>query len=188
MTTNHPHDLRPQSASEKLDVTAADLSRNSANFLSSDHTVAAGFICCEGSLLLARRALTKVVAPGQLHLPGGHVEPGEDPSSALRREIFEEFGVNVQVEELLHVFEYKRAGRRTVGFAFAASFRGSQTDFHADPSDNSEILWVRREDLDDLFPDRSDHNYVAAVKGFDKFCSCAPVVKQAVNSPGEEGR
>jgi mutator protein MutT len=151
-----------------------------------EHAVAAGFIWNDGTVLLARRALTKVIAPGLWHLPGGHLEPGEDPSSALRREILEEFGVDVQVDELLHVFEYTNGERKTVGFAFAASFRGARTDFHADPKDNSEIKWARREELDGLFPDGSDHNYVAAVKGFDKFRSSDPMGQQAVTSPGKE--
>lgn len=188
MTNNTRPDIGLQPANENLDVTAADSSHKTANRLPSDLTVAAGFICCDGTVLLARRASTKGIAPNMWHLPGGHLEPGEDPLSALHREILEEFGAHVQVEELLHVFEYTNGERKTVGFAFAASFRGARTDFHADPKDNSEIRWVRRDELDGIFSDKSDHNYVAAVKGFDKFCSCASVAKPAVRSPGAEAR
>ena len=42
------------------------------------------------SYVLQRRDLQTKVAPGKLGCFGGHVEPGEDPFAALKREIGEE--------------------------------------------------------------------------------------------------
>lgn len=52
-------------------------------------------------LLAARRSAPQELA-GQWELPGGKVEPDEDPAAALHREIGEELGVSISLGRLLH--------------------------------------------------------------------------------------
>ena len=48
----------------------------------------------QGDQVLAeRRKHTKQVMPGAVTLPGGHLEAGEQPDEALRREVQEELGI-----------------------------------------------------------------------------------------------
>jgi 8-oxo-dGTP diphosphatase len=53
-----------------------------------------------GRVLAARRAAPSAVAGGW-EFPGGKVEPGEDPSAAVVREVAEELGCRVAVTGLL---------------------------------------------------------------------------------------
>ena len=47
----------------------------------------------DGQLLVEKRKLTKRVVPGAVSVPGGHLEAGEQPEEALRREAREELGI-----------------------------------------------------------------------------------------------
>jgi 8-oxo-dGTP diphosphatase len=137
--------------------------------LPGEQRVAAGFIrSSDGYILFARRALSKKTAPGLLHLPGGHMEIGELPSDALVREIHEEFGVHISVGRMLDFFAYGSSEWRTLGVVYEAALIGSRDNLTFDPSDNCEVLWLKRDTIDDLFSDKTDHNYVAAVKGFNR--------------------
>ena len=47
----------------------------------------------EHCVLAEKRKSTKQIVPGVVALPGGHLEPGEQPAEGLRREVQEELGI-----------------------------------------------------------------------------------------------
>ncbi|PRY12219.1 NUDIX domain-containing protein [Kineococcus rhizosphaerae] len=59
------------------------------------HTVAVGILVQDQRVLLGLRSAGRRAFPGRWALPGGHVEPGESETGALRRELREELGIDV---------------------------------------------------------------------------------------------
>ncbi|MFF9478377.1 NUDIX hydrolase [Streptomyces sp. NPDC014733] len=64
-------------------------------------------IIADGKLLLTRlSAASPVFAPGLWHLPGGGIDPGEQPAEALTREVYEETGGTVRDARLIGARTY----------------------------------------------------------------------------------
>lgn len=59
----------------------------------------------DGAILLQLREPDARMDPDRWGLPGGHVEPGEDPAVAAGRELYEETGLRVHGDLALFVHE-----------------------------------------------------------------------------------
>jgi 8-oxo-dGTP diphosphatase len=83
--------------------------------------VAAGIIIERGRVLLTQRKPGTHLA-GLWELPGGKVQPGEDPRGALRRELKEELGIDVAVGEVVDVtfHRYEEAQKAVLLLFFEA--------------------------------------------------------------------
>ncbi len=61
-----------------------------------DHQVVAAILQEDSAVLLCHRSPSRLWFPDVWDFPGGHVEAGERPEDALRRELVEELGVMVE--------------------------------------------------------------------------------------------
>ncbi|MGW3232483.1 NUDIX hydrolase [Kitasatospora sp. NPDC001095] len=101
-----------------------------------------------GLVLLAERAHTGY-SDGQLNLPSGKVDQGEDVISAAIREAREEVGVEVHREavRIVHVMHYRNPeGETRVGWFLAAS-EWVGRPYNAEPHKCAGIGWYPINDL-----------------------------------------
>lgn len=70
--------------------------------------VAAAIIQNQGKTFIAKRGSSGRLA-GMWEFPGGKVEPGETPRQCLKRELYEEFGIDAHIGDYIgtHVYTYE---------------------------------------------------------------------------------
>jgi len=96
-----------------------------------------------GRLLAARRATPADLAGGW-ELPGGKVEPGEDPAAAAVREIAEELGCAVEITGWLHGSSPVTSGLH-LRVATARLVSGDPV-----PTEHDAVRWLRVGELEDV--------------------------------------
>jgi 8-oxo-dGTP diphosphatase len=105
--------------------------------------VTAAVIERDGLVLICRRRSAGKFG-GLLEFPGGKTEPGEDPPTALRREIWEELGLEIVVGRPLGRFPYREPSFAIDLAAFRAS---SPSGADVRLNDHQEARWVRPGEL-----------------------------------------
>ena len=79
----------------------------------------------EGYLLLQKRSMSKDVAPGRWDTSvGGHINPGEDPLSAARREMGEELGISVGEPNFLYTYKHTNSYETELVYTFSCIYEG----------------------------------------------------------------
>ena len=87
---------------------------------------------------------------GRVDVPGGFVEVGEHPAAGLKREVREELGIEIEIEEkpvLLATHTYGPGGN----WVLAISFLAHLVEGEPSPADDvAEIRWISAEEIGDL--------------------------------------
>ncbi len=113
----------------------------------------------DGYFLITRRPASGSW-PGAWEFPGGKVEDGEDDSCALRRELIEELGIEVEVGDLfMEVLDHDEGPRRLD----LRIYRCKAGDEPAKTLGVDEIRWLRAEEMVDLPFPTADRPVVAAL-------------------------
>lgn len=119
-------------------------------------------------IFLARRAATKKFLPNKFELVGGHVEL-EDKSleEALKREVREEMGAEIVVEDLAGEFLYFNDTQNSQSIEVIYWMRFvDEAQVKLNQEDHSEFVWVSEEEMDNLIEDKNDLEYIAIKKAF----------------------
>jgi 8-oxo-dGTP diphosphatase len=123
--------------------------------------VAVALVDTDGRVLLARRPEGKAMA-GLWEFPGGKVQPGEAPETALIRELLEELGIDV-AEACLAPLTF--ASHRYADFHLlmplyvCRRWNGIVT-----PREGQTLAWLRPQKLDDYAMPPADKPLVAVLK------------------------
>jgi 8-oxo-dGTP diphosphatase len=128
----------------------------------TNHHVVAVILRQADRLLLCHRAPTRRWYPDVWDFAGGHVEPEEPPKEALRREILEELGIEldgVDGAPVLHRFVPDTGLDLTVWVS--RYWRGNVTNMQ--PEEHDAIGWFRREQLGGLR--FADPSYLGLLQG-----------------------
>ncbi len=131
-------------------------------------SVAVGLVFDDhGKVMLARTTYgTCSVGP-----PGGHIEQGESPVAAARREFNEETGFEIHVERLVGIYSFTERDHEAVVYAFLCSIVGGELRIQTD--EISEVVWSDPRKLPEpadlvgplAIADALDHNWGVVREG-----------------------
>jgi 8-oxo-dGTP diphosphatase len=118
--------------------------------LSPPVIVSAAVIVAAGRVLLTQRKSGTHLA-GAWELPGGKVEPDEDPRAALVRELAEEIGVTATVGDIVEVTFHRYAAKSVLLLFYEARLAEGSPEPRA--LDVAAVRWAAADELhDELFP------------------------------------
>lgn len=122
--------------------------------------VTAAILINNGKVLIARRAKNQKLA-GKWEFPGGKVEAGETPEECLIREIKEELGIKIEIEDFFgeSIYRYNDIG---VIKLIAYRVRWIEGDYKLNV--HSQIKWVKPDELDKFDFSPADKPFVKKLR------------------------
>lgn len=119
-------------------------------------------------VFLPKRALTKKFLPGVYELPGGHIDFGEEIEIGLKREIIEEFGMNIKISDPFYVFTYINEIKKShsIEVIYLAKFTKPINNIKINPEDHSEYGWFSKDEIKKIINNnkREDDPEIEAIK------------------------
>lgn len=128
MTSNPNSELKPYQAPRLTEAEKEKLTKNAVAVIVND----------DNKILLLKRAdLKDVWMPNKWGLVGGHIEKGESPEKAVKREIEEETGL--EIKKFINSFSIQR-NKESIEHVFVCRYKGEPTDITLD-YENTNYGW-----------------------------------------------
>lgn len=108
----------------------------------------------DGKYLVLQRAEDKDFAAGAWECVTGRVDQGEGFTEALRREVREELGVEVQIDFMIGTMHFYRGEAKPENELLGVLYRCSLEDPEAIQTswEHAEYRWITAEETETLFP------------------------------------
>ncbi len=126
------------------------------------------FLHKDGKVLIGKRSKTKSFLPGKWELPGGHVEFGETVEECLKRELREEFNMDINLDKLFAEYTYVMNDGKdhVIEVLYFATMKNSNQKIKINKNEIEEYKWIFKDEVDDYFKDNDDEGN-AIRKGFE---------------------
>lgn len=106
--------------------------------------VVAAIIYKDGAYFTTQRGYGEF--EGMWEFPGGKIEPGESSEDALKREIQEELGVDIVIEDLICTTEYDYPSFHLTMHCYLCSVASDEIELR----EHKSALWLTAEKLDSV--------------------------------------
>lgn len=106
--------------------------------------VVAAVIYKDGKIFATQRGYGEF--EGMWEFPGGKIEPGESCEVALKREIQEELGVDIEVGELIYITEYDYPLFHLTMHCFLCSVTSGEIEL----KEHKSARWLTKDTLNDV--------------------------------------
>ena len=121
--------------------------------------VTAGILIKDGRILIARRKAGDRLA-GKWEFPGGTVEDGETPETCLKREMQEEFDIEVTVGSYLGESVYHYEHNTITLLAYRTHWTGGEMHL----KEHDDCAWISPDQFDDYDFSPADLPFVESLK------------------------
>ena len=133
----------------------------------------------KGQILLQQRSLTKTKNPGMWSKTGGHVDKGETPNEAIKREVFEEIGLSVKDEDIFNIEIFKSKNPKehyySYGYIFFTNFK--EEDYILQKEEVEQVKYYSIEEMEKLKLDNNP-NYTFYMWDQDSFNEQMNILKE----------
>jgi len=102
----------------------------------------------DGKFLVTKRSPINDFLPNHFDLPGGTVEFGEDPKEALKREIFEETSLSVNISRPIYLYSQVQKERHQIWIIYECEYKGGEIKLN--PEEHNEYKWVNFDEAKNL--------------------------------------
>ena len=132
-------------------------------------SVVAVILDADDRVLLTRRNIQPF--KDQWVMPGGKIDLGEPILDALKREVHEEVGLEIEVQGLIDVFEHLTPGEDNYHFVILYyRCRPMYCDITHNEAEVAEVAWAERKDLA-AYPMADGARYILG-RIFPELCTC----------------
>ena len=100
----------------------------------------------KGNLVLAAQRSAAMSMPLKWEFPGGKIYPGESKEECLKREIFEELGVTVNLKRELQAQTYDYPSFRITLYPFVCSIEKGSISIN----EHKAVVWLQPDKLENL--------------------------------------